>query len=170
MSPQSRPLWCAHIGLGGDGWHLQGLAARRANLPRHTPYTTSPHYSCTAGEETHADIYANCHTDIKKFQKTWHEAVWYTSLCSLQKSHASQSALEIALGALVSLNMQKCPFIWLWALKSFSKDFSWVCCLLACGDFQELSVPPYGMGGKQTNQHGSQRNIRKLKWFNCCWY
>lgn len=107
----------------------------------------------------------------KKFHETWHEAVWYTSLCSLQKSHASQSALEIALGALVSLNMQKCPFIWLWALKSFSEDFSWVCCLLACGDFQELSVPPYGMGGKQTNQHGRpQRNIRKLKWFNCCWY
>lgn len=111
MSPQSMPQWCAHKGLGGDGWRLQGLVAQRADPPRRMLCTTSRHYSCTAGEEMHADINR---TDIRHF--TWARA-WGMHIhpCVLFRSHIIVRVCQkLPCGCfllLESLRINTCPFI-----------------------------------------------------------
>lgn len=127
MLPQSRQRWCVHTGLGGGGWRLQGLVARRANPLRRTPYTTSPRYSCTAGKEMHACIYAICKASHVRHGRTQ----WRIHPCALLRSHVSQtyqSAQEIAWGAfslpLLSLNKQKFPYAWFWdLLRPFQRNY-----------------------------------------------
>ncbi len=103
---------------------------------------------------------SNCHSDVKHFTRD----VLYTSLCSSWESHVSQtyqSAQEIACGAfplpLLSLNTQKCPFIWLWALlRLFSEELFMVECAVhwPVVPSLKLSVPPCGRGGKQNLSEG----------------
>lgn len=82
--PRSRQRWCARTGLGGGGWRLRGLAARRADRPRRTPCTTCPRYPCTAGEQTHTHTLTQ--TDARRWsisQETRREAgEVFASVCS----------------------------------------------------------------------------------------
>ena len=135
MLPQSRRPWCVHTGLGGGGWRPRGLAARRANPLRRTLCTKSPRYSCTAGQDKHAHIYTNCHSDIKRFHMRHDMRQWCIHRCTLPRSHMLVRHTRLCKKLpeehfsipSLSLNMKKCPFIWLWALwRLYQKNYSWL--------------------------------------------